>query len=107
MTNEDVMNAIIEAHRDNDTADVKHYALVQFNRIKQLEADIAEIDNLAKNCLIRDLNDGVAALNQIRNRIKQLEAENAKLHGWLKSLATKPHEMRPDVELAKLRKEGS
>ena len=41
-------------------------------RLRELE----EIDNLAKNCLVRDLNDGVAALNQIRNRIKATTKED-------------------------------
>ena len=47
-------------------------AEIKAKRLRELE----EIDNLAKNCLVRDLNDGVAALNQIRNRIKATTKED-------------------------------
>ena len=59
MSDEDVMAAIIEAHDNNDTADVKHYSLVQLNRIKELKTsrikELTEISDALREILIEDL----------------------------------------------------
>lgn len=44
MTNQQVKDAIMEAHRDIDRYDVEHYSDILLGRVEQLESSIKKIE---------------------------------------------------------------